>query len=199
MRAWISSRKWRDKSSHIMQPSLRSSNQAPTPTHLLGIFFSPLPLTSSQCSVVLPSSLLRRRCPTSSSFCTTDCPPPGVGVGVGVGDNAAAACLAGNHKRARPGLPSPSLPSFRMFISSTMTRRKSEFSRGSRWRGCRDEGEVSAVSSVSRDSVLSSVGNTEDDGVERRFLLMLSSLDCCFEEGKTGGLDALDERRWPGR
>ena len=62
---------------------------------------------------------------------------------------------------------------------------------------------MSAVSSVSRNSLLRSVGDDDDDdddddGVERRFLLLLSSLDCCFEERKMGGLDAFDERRWPG-
>jgi hypothetical protein len=42
--------------------------------------------------------------------------------------------LGGNQMRALPTAFASSLPTRRMFISRTMTRRKSLFSRGSRWR-----------------------------------------------------------------
>lgn len=42
--------------------------------------------------------------------------------------------LGGSQIRALPTALESSLPTLRMFISSTMTRKKSLFSRGSRWR-----------------------------------------------------------------
>lgn len=90
---------------------------ATTPTHLLGTCFPPPPL-------LVPTSL-----PSSSS------PTP-----------TFPTCLAGNDNLALPGVPSPNFPTFRIFISNTITRRKSQFSLGSRCLGDDVRGSPSTAS-----------------------------------------------------
>ena len=98
------------------EPLLKILSYATTPSHLLGTPFPP-PLLS-------PASL-----PFSSS------PVP-----------TFPTCLAGNHNLALPGLPSPNFPTFRIFISNTITRRKSLFSLGSRCFGNDSRGSPSTAS-----------------------------------------------------